>query len=83
MYSENASASTHSFVNNYVPGKMGLYLGLTGYRMNAADSLYAGFADFNSAFFMVSDRLRMCVLYVTAHVTKRYIVMVIQRCCSQ
>lgn len=27
------------------PGKMGLYLGLTGYRMNAADSLYAGFAD--------------------------------------
>ena len=29
-----------------VPGKMGLYLGLTGYRMNAADSLYAGFADY-------------------------------------
>ncbi len=29
-----------------VPGKLGLYLGLTGYRMNAADSLYAGFADY-------------------------------------
>ena len=27
------------------PGTIGLYLGLTGYRMNAADSLYAGFAD--------------------------------------
>ena len=27
------------------PGTMGIYLGLTGYRMNAADSLYAGFAD--------------------------------------
>jgi len=27
------------------PGQTGLFLGLTGYRMNAADSLYAGFAD--------------------------------------
>ncbi len=28
------------------PGEIGMYLGLTGYRMGAADCLYAGIADF-------------------------------------
>ncbi len=27
------------------PGRLGEYLGTTGYRMNAADAIYAGFAD--------------------------------------
>ena len=34
------------------PGQVGMYLGLTGYRMRAADCLYAGIGDF----FMSADR---------------------------
>lgn len=31
------------------PGRLGAYLGTTGYRMNAADAIYAGFADYHIA----------------------------------
>lgn len=34
------------------PGQVGMYLGLTGYRMKAADTLYAGLGDF----YVESDR---------------------------
>ncbi|MCF1459367.1 MAG: enoyl-CoA hydratase/isomerase family protein [Shewanella sp.] len=34
-----------SYFLNRMPGKTGLFLGLTGYNMNAADALYAGLAD--------------------------------------
>ncbi len=30
---------------SHAPGEIGVYLGLTGQRMNAGDALYAGFAD--------------------------------------
>lgn len=30
---------------SHAPGELGVYLGLTGQRMNAGDALYAGFAD--------------------------------------
>ncbi len=34
-----------SFLLANAPGRLGEYLGLTGNRMNAADAIYAGFAD--------------------------------------
>jgi enoyl-CoA hydratase len=34
-----------SWILNCCPGEVGMYLGLTGYRMRAADSLYAGIGD--------------------------------------
>ncbi|MGI2260067.1 enoyl-CoA hydratase/isomerase family protein [Shewanella sp. GXUN23E] len=34
-----------SYFLNRMPGKTGLFLGLTGYNMNAADALYVGLAD--------------------------------------
>lgn len=35
-----------SYFLNRMPGKLGLFLGLTGYNMNAADALYVHLADF-------------------------------------
>lgn len=37
---------------NHMPGRIGLYLGLTGANLNAADALYVGLADF----FIQADR---------------------------
>ena len=34
-----------SYLLTRAPGLTGRFLGITGYRMNAADSLHAGFAD--------------------------------------
>ena len=36
-----------SYFLNKMPGKMGLYLGLTGMRIKGADALYLGFANFH------------------------------------
>ena len=35
-----------SFLLSQVPGNLGYYLGLTGTQMNAADAVFAGFADY-------------------------------------
>jgi len=35
-----------SYLLGRAPGRVGEYLGVTGFRMNAADAIYAGFADY-------------------------------------
>ncbi len=42
-----------TYLLSRAPGKIGLYLGMTGTRMGPADAIYAGFADH----FIASDRL--------------------------
>lgn len=45
-----------SFLLSRAPGEVGAYLGLTGYAMNAADAIFAGFAD---AYVMADDAVRL------------------------